>query len=351
MLLQFGNTPTAAPATISGVITDVSGSPVAGATVNLSAGRSATTFTRADGSFHFDNLDTDQFYTVTPSLANYHFSPASRSFSLVGNKTEAVFTANANASASANAVDTTEYFIRQQYLDFLGREPDQGGWEYWSGQINQCNGDAGCIRARRIDVSAAFFVEREFQETGSFVYRLYRGALGRQLSYAELSTDRLRVSSGQNLEANKSAYLGTFLQRPEFVERYQQNTTAESFVDALLGTVRDSANLNLASERGNLINRYNSSSTMNESRGLVVRALADNAAFSQAVYNQAFVLMEYFGYLRRDPDRAGYDFWLNVLDNRAPGNYRGMVCAFITSAEYQQRFSLVITRNNLECAR
>jgi hypothetical protein len=318
--------------------------------MTLSADRSATTFTRADGSYRFDNLNTDQFYTVTPSLANYHFSPASRSFPLVGNKTDAVFTANADAIASANAVDTTEYFVRQQYLDFLGREPDQRGWEYWTNQINECNGEARCIRARRIDVSAAFFIERELQETGSFVYRLYRGALGRQLSYAEFSIDRLRVAGDQDLEANKSAYLATFLVRPEFLERYQQNTTAESFVDALLGTVRDSANLDLASEYGNLINRYNSGSTLNESRGLVVRALAENTAFSQAVYNQAFVRMEYFGYLGRDPDQPGYDFWLNVLDNRDAGNYRGMVCSFLTSAEYQRRFSPVVTRTNAECA-
>jgi hypothetical protein len=60
--------------------------------------------------------------------------------------------------------------------------------------------------------------------------------------------------------------------------------------------------------------------------------------------------MEYFGYLRRDPDQGGYDFWLNVLNNRVPGNYRSMVCAFVTSSEYQRRFSPVITRTNSECA-
>jgi hypothetical protein len=60
--------------------------------------------------------------------------------------------------------------------------------------------------------------------------------------------------------------------------------------------------------------------------------------------------MEYFGYLRRDLDPGGYDFWLNVLNNREPNNYRGMVCAFITSAEYQLRFSLLVTHTNAECA-
>ena len=94
---------------------------------------------------------------------------------------------------------------------------------------------------------------------------------------------------------------------------------------------------------------------MNESRALAVRELADNASFSSAVYNQSFVLMQYFGYLRRSPDAAGYNFWLNVLNessrNGEPGNYRGMVCSFITSAEYQRRFSSVVTHSNSECGR
>jgi uncharacterized protein DUF4214 len=75
----------------------------------------------------------------------------------------------------------------------------------------------------------------------------------------------------------------------------------------------------------------------------------EEAGFLQAEYNRSFVLMQYFGYLQRDPDAAGYDFWLDVIDNREPNNYRGMVCAFVTSAEYQRRFSMLVTRSNAEC--
>src|SRR5207302_10747723 len=116
--------------------------------------------------------ETNGFYTVEPSRANFVFSPAQRSFGQLGQHTGAAFTALPNADG-LNPLDATEYFVRQQYLDFLGREPDQGGFGYWSDQINQCQGDLACIRARRIDVSAAFFVEREFQQTGSFIYTLY----------------------------------------------------------------------------------------------------------------------------------------------------------------------------------
>ena len=96
--------------------------------------------------------------------------------------------------------------MRQQYLDFLGREPDQGGFEYWTGQINQCNGDASCIRQKRIDVSAAFFDSPEFQQTGSYIYRLYPRRLGRQINYGEFSADRTQVIGGSNLDAAKTAY-------------------------------------------------------------------------------------------------------------------------------------------------
>ena len=95
---------------------------------------------------------------------------------------------------------------------------------------------------------------------------------------------------------------------------------------------------------------YNAGTSLIQSRSLVVRDLTENNTFMNAEYNSAFVLSEYFAYLRRDPDGAGYDFWRNVLDAGDPGNYRGMVCAFINSAEYQRRFSAVVSRNDSECA-
>jgi hypothetical protein len=97
------------------------------------------------------------------------------------------------------------------------------------------------------------------------------------------------------------------------------------------------------------IARYNSGGDMVQSRSFVLRDATDNPAFQQAEYNAAFVRTEYFGYLRRDPDQGGYDFWLNVVNDRSPNNYRGMVCAFITSMEYQRSFSTVVSHSNGDC--
>ena len=340
--------PTAAASSISGRVSATDGSAIGGVTVGLSGGTSRTTITDSNGDYHFNNVDTGMIYTVTPELVNYHFSPANRSFSLVGNKTDATFTAAEDAVVVANAIDTFEYFVRQQYLDFLGREPEAGGFNYWNDEVSACGGDADCIHARRIDVAAAFFMSQEFKDTGSFVYRLYKGALGRQLRYSEFSADRAQVVGGPNLEASKATFADAFVQRAEFADKYQGSTTAEAFVDALLQTMNDSAGVNLSGERAALISRYNQGASMNASRALVVRQLIDNDSFASAVYNQSFVTMQYMGYLRRTPETEGFNFWVNVL-NSQPDNYRGMICSFITSMEYQRRFSSVVSHSNADC--
>lgn len=83
-------------------------------------------------------------------------------------------------------------------------------------------------------------------------------------------------------------------------------------------------------------------------RADVLRAVTDNAAFRQREYQRGFVLMQYFGYLRRNPDEGGFNFWLGILNSSS--NYRAMVCAFINSPEYQDRFSPVRTHNDSVCA-
>ena len=141
------------------------------------------------------------------------------------------------------------------------------------------------------------------------------------------------------------------MKRTEFLEKYQNAVLAETFVDALLqGTLAD-AHVDLSSQREALIAAYNGGGDLNHSRSAVLLAVAERSEFRTAVYNPSFVLMEYFGYLQRDMEQSGFDFWVNVLNNRDPGNYRGMVCSFLTSAEYQQRFSPVVTHNNAECGR
>ena len=249
-----------------------------------------------------------------------------------------------DGASDVNPIDDNEFFVQQHYLDFLGRRPDLGGLEYWTSQLAECNGDATCTQSRRVGVSAAFFIDQEFQQTGFFVHRLFKVMLGRQPGYSEFTKERGSLSAGPSLERDKLRLIQGWLSRTEIQARYPASLEGEAFIDALLDTVNRGSGVDLASERQRLIALAGT-----EGRASVVRDLIDNPSLARAEYNRAFVLAEYFGYLRRDPDQKGYEFWLNVLNNRVPNNYRAMVCAFITSEEYQRRFGSAIKRSNSEC--
>jgi CubicO group peptidase (beta-lactamase class C family) len=242
-----------------------------------------------------------------------------------------------------NPIDLNTFFIRQHYLDFLNREPDPDGWAYWTNELTKCAGAAACLNDRRIGVSASFFVEQEFQDTGSFVYRMYKASYGRQPRYQEFTTDRRKVIGGSALETAKEAFAESWIQRPAFLQEYPADMSHVIFVNQLF----DTAGLTgYATDREQQIRAM---SDGGRSRAQVLRNVIEIQDFKTREYNPSFVLMQYFGYLKRDPEPEGYNFWLNVLNNDAPNNYRGMVCAFITSAEYQDRFGISHAHSNADC--
>ena len=245
--------------------------------------------------------------------------------------------------AGMNPLEDAQFFVAQHYLDFLNRPADAEGLQYWTQQLNQCGADAACISQRRLAVSAAFFMEQEFQQTGYTVYRLYKAAYGQRPSYAQFMADRGQLVGGPQLAASTVELANQFVRRAEFQQAYPDSLSADDFVKQLY----ESAGLrrSLLAQRQAIAGLTSN----NKSRAQVLLELSETKAFKQREYNAAFVLMQYFGYLRRDPDQGGYDFWLHVLNNREPGNYRGMVCSFITSREYQERFSSVVTRSNQDC--
>ncbi len=111
--------------------------------------------------------------------------------------------------------------------------------------------------------------------------------------------------------------------------------TPEAFVDKLISTIKTTTKgtVDLTSQRAALLSTYGTGG-----RAATMRQAVETKAFSDAEFNNAFVEMQYFGYLRRDPETDGYNFWIDVLNNRVPNNYRSMVKAFITAQEYRDRF-------------
>ena len=320
--------PTAANGNIGGQITDNRGAPVSGVAINLSGTQSREAITDSSGKYSFDGVETNGFYTVTPSRANYTFSPANRSFSLLGVHTEASFTASSNNS-KVNPLDTTEFFVRQHYLDFLGREPDPPGFAGWVSTLNNCaTGDASCDR---VHVSEMFYRSQEFQERGYFAYRFYSTSFGCKPDYAEFAPDLARVSgflTNDQLEAAKVAFIDDFMSRPAFASQYD-SLSDTAFVDKLVQT----AGVDLPNRQA-LIDALR---TRRLRRSQVLRQIAESSEVYQKYYNQAFVVMEYFGYLHRDPD-ALYTDWIRALDAN-PADSRRMVDGFVSSAEYRIRFA------------
>lgn len=285
-----------------------------------------------------------------------------------------------------NPAEEATLFVTQQYYDFLSREPDAGGLNFWltdpGGGITPCGSDVVCLRNRRITVADAFFFEPEFQQTGSYVLRLYRAAFGNNQpfpnpdlgnpaadfypgadfhlkfpSYAVFRQDRAQVVGGPGLAQSQLDLANDFVQRPKFLEKYAASLSGPDFVDAVLATIKNNSGADLTSQRGALIGLNASSG-----RGAVMYRLAEdnvqtnpinNRAFIDADYNLIFVTIEYFGYLRRDGDANGLNFWLTFQVDRFPPRttdiQHAMVCSFITSAEYQLRFGGIVTRNNSEC--
>ncbi|MBC8031743.1 MAG: S8 family serine peptidase [Pyrinomonadaceae bacterium] len=267
-----------------------------------------------------------------------------------------------------NPLDNSDarFFVRQHYLDFLNREPDASGLAFWADQITSCGSNQGCIEVRRINVSAAFFRSIEFQETGYLVERLYKTAYGdatgtstlngtHQLPvpivrYQEFLSDSQEISRGvvvgqtgweTVLENNKQSFIGAFAQRIRFLTAFPPSMSPIQFVDTLNA---NAGGVLSASERSQLIADLTSAT---KTRAQVLRAVAEDSDLRVAEDSRAFVLMQYFGYMRRNPndapefglDYTGYDFWLTKL-NQFNGNYitAEMVKAFITAGEYRQRF-------------
>lgn len=273
------------------------------------------------------------------------------------------------AMTGPNPIDQTNFLVRLHYLDFLNREPDTGGFNFWTGQIDNCTPKPQCTEVSRINVSASFFLSIEFQQTGYLVERFYKVAYGdatgtstlngpHQLSVPivrllEFLADTQRIGQGvvvlqpgweQLLESNKQAYAQEFVQTTRFSSAFPTSMTPAQFVDQLN---QRAGNVLSASERATAINLFGGAgdSSNTTARAQAVRQVADDTDLYNAEFNRAFVLAEYFGYLRRNPDDpqdadyTGYDFWLTKL-NQFNGNYLNaeMVKAFLSSIEYRQRF-------------
>jgi len=232
-------------------------------------------------------------------------------------------------------INDIDFFVQQQYIDFLGRMPDSVGFANWVNTLTNCpNGGLGEFdnpQCDRVHVSAGFYLSLEFQGRGYWAYRYYDAALGRRPLYSEFIPDMQKVGGAQSPEqeaAGKNQYMNDFVQRPEFKAIYDALSN-QGYVDKLEQT----AGVTL-SNKATLVNALNTGS---QTRAQVLRTVIESQPVFDKFFNRGFVTMQYFGYLRRDPDTIGFKNWVDTL-NADPSNFRHMIFGFIYSTEYLTRF-------------
>jgi hypothetical protein len=330
-------------------------------------------FTTAMGRLNFGAGETQRTFIVLMNRDSYAEGPEFFTVNLSNQtggsvlsapSTSTVTIGDDSAGLPPNGIDDAQFFVLQHYHDFLNRQPDTSGLNFWTNEITSCGSGQQCREVKQVNVSAAFFLSIEFQQTGYLVERIYKAAYGdtdQTSSFGgnhQFKAPIIRVNEflpdtqeiglgvivGQSgwetvLENNKRAFSTEFVQRARFTTAFPPSMTPQEFVDTLN---TNAGNPLSPTERNQLVADL---AANNKTRAEVLKAVAEDPDLFTAESNRAFVLMQFFGYLRRNPndapdsDYTGYDFWLTKL-NQFNGSFvnADMVKAFITSSEYRQRF-------------
>lgn len=252
--------------------------------------------------------------------------------------------------------EDNDYFVFQQYIDFLGRMPDTGGFNDWLNVLNTCTnqGKLGADPAcDRVHVSSGFFRSTEFGERGYWIYRFYHGVLGNRPLLAQFKPDIRRLNGlqdGPALETARAAFIADFMGRAAFTNIYAGLTDAghaSQFIAKLEQTATVTLPATTTTEPGQppqfgrdeLIQKMASGQF---TAAQTLRAFIEQKVVFDKFFFRAFVAMQYFGYLNRDPEDAGYNDWVDVLtngrDNIPPGDFHHLIFGFVWSVEYREKF-------------
>ena len=208
-------------------------------------------------------------------------------------------------------------FTMQQYRDFLGREGDAGGINFWVSFIG-----GGGTRAA---VTESFFGSGEFQGTGAPVVRLYFAYFLRIPDYGGLTFWMNYSRAGHSLAEISNAFAGS----SEFVNRYGALSNAQ-FVDLVYQNV-----LGRAADAGGKsfwLGQLNGGM----SRGQMMIGFSESAEYLSTIFSETYVTMMYVGMLKREPDTGGFNFWVNYLDTGNSG--QTLINGFLVAPEYYSRF-------------
>jgi uncharacterized delta-60 repeat protein len=295
-------------------------------------GIATTSIVGGDPGLYYDNacsvaLQADGKIVVAGDSGNDTF----RSFVAVR------YQGDAASATCANPIDCPDFFVRQHYLDFLSREPEQIGFQEWMDVLNSCNGDLSCLYGpdgKRTLVSQSFFGSQEFNLKGGYVFRFYKATLGRMPTYVEME-EAMRSVTGATADEvfqKRAAFAASWVVRNDFLDAFPRALSPADYVQKIETT----AGITLAS-RNQIIDDLNVANNTDAARAVALRAIVDSSEEQNKEFNASFVYMQYVGYLRRDPEPSGYNSWLTYLNDH-PGDFKTMVWGFVDSIEYRKRF-------------
>jgi hypothetical protein len=228
----------------------------------------------------------------------------------------------AGAAGHTRVIPAARDFVTIQYQDFLARNPDSAGLEFWAKKIESGEDPASLIDSM---VSAP-----EFERTVAPLARLYQAYFLRAPDFDGLSFWTSRVRAGVGLSQVSS----NFAASPEFVQRYGTLSDA-AFVDLVyrnvLGRPADQAGL------GFWVAKLDGG----DSRGSVMLGFSNSTEYVQQTFGQVRATMLYLGMLRRTPDPAGLGYWAGRIDSGL--NYGTVVRGFLNSPEYQARMDSLLS--------
>jgi hypothetical protein len=270
-------------------------------------------------------------------------------------------------TAAQNPYINNSFFVRQLYLDILGREPDTDGFGTWTGVLNTCGPEKGFLGAPRACdrafVSHGFVASPEFTDRGYRIHRMYEVGLKRLPRYSEFVPDTAATSGASGspeLEQNIVQYADNFVTKPEFVANYGSvSTTAQAA--QYIALLEQNAGVTLPATTTTLPGQppqYNRQDLINKrasgqfSLGQTLRAFVEQKAVYDRYFERGFVTIQYFGFLRRDPDLndptlSGWTEWVFVFTNGGatrgrpdigPRDIQHLIFGFIYSEEYRKRF-------------
>lgn len=294
--------------------------------------------------------------------------------SILGSITQATVTISDDA---ADATPTTpqqnpylsnSFFVRQDYLDNLGRDADQAGFNDWTNVLNNCGPQKGFLGAPpacdRAHVAHGFFGSDEFTTSGFLLFRLYEVGRGRLPLYREFVPDMATLSSfglsDSARQQNLSDYLQQFSSDPGFITRFQSVSQPSQAVQ-LLQMLEQAAQVTLPQTTATLPGQppqYGRSELIQKRQtgqfSLIetVKAFVEQKAVYDRYFTEGEVTMMYFVYLRRDPDLndpnlVGWNDWVQVFTNGGalsdgtviePRDIHHLIFGFIYSTEYRKRF-------------